>query len=110
MGTAHLKLAVREVTYGSQANDENEANQSAEREMGKPDIGYPMRSSAQISADSLSGYFDGPGEGAGLVESHKLPLSYQLETWRWYIHDHWKQAVVVVGAYVLTFFIWTKLV
>jgi hypothetical protein len=66
----------------------------------------PIRTSAQISAAALSAHY--PQMSAGVEDEDELDVSEFLQNWRWYVREHWKQALVTVVCYLLTILLWQK--
>lgn len=112
MGTPRMRLISRTTTEAAQQAEGAEATKPLDPSMMDTVSGYRVRSSAEISADSLAADYLGRSDetsSSSNPQFQNLPLSYFLQNWRWYIRGHWKQAVVAAGVYGLTFFIWTRL-
>lgn len=73
---------------------------------------YVIRKSSEIARDALSIPFQRLDDESGIwiQDSARLPLSYFQQNCQWYLRGHWKQALAALGAYALTFFLWTRLV
>ena len=71
---------------------------------------YALRQSWEISANALGATFASLYPESELLRRGplKLPVWYFLQNWQWYIRGHWRQALVAVAAYAVTFFIWTR--
>jgi len=71
-----------------------------------------LGSSAEISAAALDAYWEKLTTGTASREyvRPRLPVSHFLQNWRWYVTEHWKQALVTSLCYLLTFLLWRQLV
>jgi hypothetical protein len=72
---------------------------------------HQFRTSAEISAAALSAYYPqmSAEADAAIFAEEERQLSQLLQNWRWYIREHWKQALVATVCYLLTFLVWRKL-
>jgi hypothetical protein len=71
-----------------------------------------LRTSAEISAAALDAYWEKlTASGPVPVDTlpSQLPPSRLLQNWRWYVTEHWKQALVTSLCYLLTFLLWRQL-
>jgi len=70
-----------------------------------------LRTSAEISAAALDAYWEKLTTGTTCRDyvPPQLPVSHFLQNWRWYVTEHWKQALVTSLCYLLTFLLWRQL-
>ena len=85
---------------------------SAGAQVARPHDIPRLRSSAEVSTDSLGAYSHrlGSPRASRFRPEGELPASYFLQNWRWYIREHWKQALITSLCYLLTFLLWRRLV